>query len=778
MATFANVSQLSAAPEGCLLLRVTGTVQGVGFRPFVYRLALEHGVRGWVRNDAEGVLIEASGAWEGLARFKEAVAAEAPPAARVEAVVELSRGVDEPGDAAKGFVIVESEDGGAVSTLISPDLPVCADCLRELFDPADPRYRYPFINCTNCGPRYSIIHALPYDRPLTTMKAFELCQRCSAEYHDPLHRRFHAQPTACPACGPKLHYLNAAGGTLAKEEAAVRAAAAALRRGEVLAVKGLGGYHLACDARNPETVQALRERKFRKEKPFALMARDLEALAGYVALSPAARALLESPARPIVLLPKGPLPLPGGLAPENAYLGVMLPYTPLHYLLFDDGAPELLVMTSANRSSEPIVYRDEEALERLRCLADAFLVGERAIARRVDDSVTQLVADTPVMVRRARGYAPTPVVASPRFKGPILALGAELKNSVTLAAHGYAFVSQHLGDLGNLDTFEAFTETIRDLCHMYRVIEGECLVVRDLHPAYPSSRYAAALGGRGLAVQHHHAHVASVLAERDAWTVPVLGFGFDGAGLGEDGAVWGGEVLHGALSTGFARVGHLKYAPLPGGDAAAHNPMQAAVGFVSALGEEAVMRLIEPPFSFEEVRVHTAWQLVRRGLNTPQTSSIGRLFDVVSALTGFRRSLSFEGQAAIRLEALALERSSQRPYPFPFDGRTWDYGPLLEALMGDVVTGVPSAVVARRFHEALAEGVVAAACALQGHHPYEAVVVSGGVFQNRLLLELVAARLRASGFTLWHNERVPAGDGGISLGQAALAAGRGGAACA
>ncbi len=777
MAICANASPKSAALDGRLQLRVVGTVQGVGFRPFVYRLALEHGVRGWVRNDAEGVLIEASGPWGALARFQEALATKAPPAARVEAVLELSRGAGEPDGAAEGFAIVESEDGGAVSTLISPDLPVCADCLRELFDPADPRYRYPFINCTNCGPRYSIIHALPYDRPHTTMEAFELCQRCSAEYHDPLNRRFHAQPTACPACGPKLNYLNAAGETLAQEEAAICAAVAALRRGEVLAVKGLGGFHLACDACNPAAVQALRERKVRKEKPFALMARDLEALEGYVELSPAAKALLQSAARPIVLLPKGPKPLPDGLAPENAYLGAMLPYTPLHYLLFEAGAPALLVMTSANRSSEPIAYRDEEALARLRGLADAFLVGERAIARRIDDSVAQLVANTPVILRRARGYAPAPVVVSPRFKDPILALGAELKNSLTLAAHGYAFVSQHLGDLANLDAFEAFKEAIADLCRMYRVREGDCLAVRDLHPAYPSSRYAAALGGKVLAVQHHHAHVASVLAERDAWTVPVLGFSFDGAGLGEDGAVWGGEVLYGSITSGFARVGHLRYAPLPGGDAAARNPIQAAVGFVSALGEEAVMRLIEPPFSFEELRVRTAWQLVRRGLNAPPTSSIGRLFDAASALTGFRRGSSFEGQAAIRLESLAREVTAQPPYPFPFDGRTWDYGPLLDALMGDVLTGVASAVVARRFHEALAEGVLAAARALQGRYPYEAVVVSGGVFHNRLLLELVAARLRASGFTLWHNERVPAGDGGLSLGQAALAAG-GGAACA
>lgn len=765
-----------SAPEQRQQLRVTGTVQGVGFRPFIYRLARTHGLRGWVRNDARGVTIEVSGPAGVLERFQQAIMLEAPPAARVESVVVLEQG---PASDAVGFDIIGSQDDAQATTLISPDLPVCPDCLRELFDPTDRRYRYPFINCTNCGPRYSIITALPYDRPLTTMKDFAMCPRCQAEYDDPLDRRFHAQPTACPVCGPSLTYLGPSGQVLAQGEAVIARATLALRQGKILAIKGLGGYHLACDAQNEQAVQALRTRKYRKEKPFALMARSVHALAGVVELSGVARGLLESPARPIVLLPKGREPLPGALAPDNVSLGVMLPYTPLHHLLFAAGAPELLVMTSANRSSEPIAYQDEEALRRLAGLADAFVIGERPIARRVDDSVAQVVAGAPVVVRRARGYAPAPVVSSPRFEQPILALGAELKSSITLAAHGYAFVSQHLGDLSNVDAFTAFQETIDDLCRMYRLAPQECLIVHDQHPAYPSSRYAPTLGGERLAVQHHHAHIASVLAEKNAWDQPVLGFSFDGAGLGEDETIWGGEILHGSLTAGFTRVGQLRCAFLPGGDAAARTPVQAAVGFLAALGDDVFTRVLDEPFAFPEERVRLAQQLVRRGVNAPATTSVGRLFDTVAALTGFRRSMSFEGQAAMWLESLAWQAPPQSPYPFPFEGGCWDYAPLLEAVMDDVMAGHDAPVIARRFHEALAQGVLEATLALKPHSPFEAVALSGGVFHNRLLQERLAQRFREVGLELWCNQQVPAGDGGISLGQAALAAAqRGGSRCA
>lgn len=786
------------------LLRVTGTVQGVGFRPFVYRIARRDGLRGWVRNDVHGVTVEAIGAADQVERFAHALAAEAPPAARVEGVAELERG-PAPAPLPEGFVIVASEDARDVTIAISADLPVCDACLAELRDPADRRHGYAFINCTNCGPRYSIVEALPYDRPLTTMKAFAMCPTCEAEYHDPLDRRFHAQPTACPTCGPQLVFLDAAaavaaraaldGGACAVDadealvwrglvpdaprgEAALLATVAALQDGRIVAIKGLGGYHLACDARDEAAVAALRARKFRKEKAFAVMARDLDAIGEHALVDDVARTLLASSARPIVLLPKGPAPLPEALAPDNAALGVMLPYTPVHHLLFDAGAPDLLVMTSANRSSEPIAYRDADALASLEGLADVFLVGERPIARRVDDGVAQVVAGAATVVRRARGLAPAPVVRDARFEAPILALGAELKSSIALAVGGAAYVSQHLGDLSDFASFEAFRETVADLCAMYRVDPREVLVAHDRHPAYPSSRFAAGLGAATVAIGHHEAHVASVLVERGAWSTAALGFAFDGAGLGDDGSVWGGEVFHGNLEDGFERVAHLRPARLPGGDGAARTPVQAAAGWLAALGDEAFERVLRPPFAFPAERLTFARELVAADLRSPATTSVGRLFDTVAALTGFHRTMSFEGQAAIGLEAQAWAVAGADPYPWPFGTRgvdalpTWDHAPLLAAVLDDVEGGVPTAVVARRFHEALAHGVVAAALALRATHPFDVLALSGGVFQNRLLVERVVAGATAQGMEVWRNREVPANDGGVSLGQVALAAAR------
>jgi hydrogenase maturation protein HypF len=755
-------------------LRVSGTVQGVGFRPFVYRLARQHGLAGWVRNDAHGVTIEVVAESGVLDAFADAIPAEAPPAARVESVRELERG--EPGrDLPTGFVIVESEDAEGVTTAISPDLPVCDDCLREMRDPSDRRHRYPFVNCTNCGPRYSIIEALPYDRPLTTMRSFPMCGPCEAEYHDPLDRRFHAQPTACPDCGPRLRFVVDGDGTgEAWDDDALRATVAALRSGAIVAIKGLGGYHLACDATDAQAVEAMRERKYRKEKPFAVMGRDLAALEPHVVLGAASRALLTGAERPIALLPKRGAILPAGLAPDNASLGVMLPYTPVHHLLFDDGAPALLVMTSANRSSEPIAYRDDEALERLAGLADAFLIGERPIARRVDDSVAQVVGGTPAVARRARGYAPAPVVRSERFDAPLLALGAELKSSITLAVGGAAYVSQHLGDLSELESFVAFQETVFDLCAMYRVDPRSVRLVHDLHPAYPSTRFAEQLGGERVGVQHHAAHVASVLAERGAWDTRVLGIAFDGAGLGADGAVWGGEAFVGSLVAGLRRVAHLRPAYLPGGDAAARTPVQAAVGWLAALGDGVWERVAAPAIGLPTVRVQVARRLIERDLNTFTTTSVGRLFDTVAALTGFHRSMTFEGQAAIGLEAAALEAraagADRTPYPWPFDGRVWDHAPLLGAVLHDLERGRSRGEVALRFHEALAQGVADAAVSLRAEHAFERVVLSGGVFQNALLVERTESRLDNVDIQHWRNALVPTNDGGISLGQAALAA--------
>ncbi|MEJ2287165.1 MAG: carbamoyltransferase HypF [Deinococcales bacterium] len=753
------------------LIRVHGVVQGVGFRPFVYRLALRHQLAGWVLNDAQGVLIEAVGSPSALTSFLVALSAEAPAAARVDEVIALTR---EPARAPGApFEIRGSAREGAITTLISPDLAVCEDCLEELFDPADPRYRYPYINCTHCGPRYSIIEALPYDRPRTTMKHFPLCERCHAEYVDPSNRRFHAQPVACPECGPAYHLLDAGGREVATDDP-IASAAERLAAGAIVAVKGIGGYHLACDARDPAAVAALRERKVRKEKPFALMARDLSTARQVADVSGAEETLLTSPARPIVLLAKGRAELPADLAPDNADLGVMLPYAPLHHLLFAAGAPALLVMTSANRSSEPIAYRDVAALHDLSGLADAFLVGDRPIARRIDDSVAAVLDGSPSVLRRARGYAPAPVVSDPRFGegAPILALGAGLKNAITLGVAGHAFVSQHLGDLDHVEAALAFEETVRDLSAMYRVEPARARVIHDLHPDYGSSRLARALGAPTLAVQHHRAHIASVLAERRAWDTRVVGLAFDGAGLGEDGTVWGGEAFTGSLDEGLARAAYLRPAPLPGGDAAARHPEQAAVGFLWEQPPSLPWREL-----LGERTVRVAGRLIETGLRTPQTSSIGRLFDTAAALLGFRRPMSFEGQAAAFLESLARRSGAARTeaeagYPFPFEDGQWDHRPLLAALAGDVRRGVTAEACALRFHVALATGAVAAAEVLAAAHDAGTVALSGGVWQNRLLHGLTVRGLRATGLEPWWNERVPPGDGGVSLGQAALAASR------
>ena len=782
-----------AAGRISVRLRIRGVVQGVGFRPFVFRIGNRHGLDGWVRNDGEGVLIEASGPGSEVDAFVRALVEEAPFAAKVDETIELARRPLAPDEAPPSaeagtdtegprFRIVASGERGHPTTLISPDLPICPDCLRELFDQDDRRYRYPFINCTNCGPRWSIIESLPYDRPRTTMKAFPLCDACAADYDDPLDRRFHAQPVACPACGPTVRWLDATGTAQAIGDEAIRACADALAHGAIVAIKGLGGYHLACDARDAKAVEAMRTRKVRKDKPFALMARDLAIVDGAVHLDDTGRSLLSGPERPIVLAPRKDADLPDDLAPGAVDLGVMLPYTPVHHLLYDAGAPPLLVMTSANRAGEPIAYRDDDALARLGGLADAFLIGDRPIARRVDDSVATVVAGEPVMARRARGYAPAPVGRHPLFERPVLALGAGLKNVIVLATGGYAFVSQHLGDLDDFDVLVSFQEAIDDLLTMYDVDPHDAWIAHDLHPDYPSTRHAETLGGRLVGIQHHAAHVASVAAERDAWSERLLGIVFDGAGLGLDRTVWGGEILLGSVLEGFERVGHLAPVPLPGGDAAARTPAQAAVGFLGGIDEA----LWTP--RLDERRVWVAKAMIHAGINAPTTTSVGRLFDTVAALCGFEGTMTFEGQAAMALEADAWRAAWAAPlraggmdvhaarrvlddgYVLPFRHGVWETSPLLEAALIDLRDGVPPTRVALRFHAGLARGVRAAADALAASATFDGVALSGGVWQNRLLSELARIDLRDGGHRVWGNRQVPPGDGGVALGQAALAA--------
>jgi hydrogenase maturation protein HypF len=609
---------------------------------------------------------------------------------------------------------------------------------------------------------------LPYDRPNTTMKDWALDGYCSKEYANPANRRFHAQPVACPQCGPG-YYLHpprvSESGNTNLNDASIRQSAEILRSGGILAVKGLGGYHLACDARNILAVAALRDRKYRKEKPFAVMVRDLTAAHSLVNLSAEAEALLTSSARPIVLA-RARISLTG-VAPDNDELGVMLPYTPLHHLLFAACAPEFLVMTSANRSSEPIAYEDEDALQRLTGISDSFLIGQRQIARRVDDSVARAGTFGPVILRRSRGFAPGAVATLPT-EYPVLALGANLKNTITLVVAGQAFVSQHIGDLDHYQSLQAFQECIEDMISMYEVCKDELLLVHDLHPQYLSTAHAATLNvPRTHAVQHHRAHVASVLAERQEWDKRVIGISFDGTGYGDDGSIWGGEIFVGSLREGFERVAHLRPALLAGGDAAAHHPVQSAAGFLDQI--DGLPDVFIEPFCFPE-RYHFAMELVRRNIRTFGTTSIGRLFDAVAALLGFTREITYEGQAAIWLEQLARRAPSSDPYPFPFIDDDLDFRALLIAVAEDRARGRDVRQIARCFQRGIAQGLFNATSAISCRYGLDTVVLSGGVFQNELLLEDLKLLFDESELHVWTNHAVPSNDGGISLGQAALAA--------
>jgi hydrogenase maturation protein HypF len=741
-------------------IKVRGVVQGVGFRPFVYRLARTNGLTGWVLNEAEGVEIHLEGEETTLRVFIEELKTQPPPAASIATLRVMPA---EPAGCTE-FLILTSQRRQKPTVRVSPDLPVCDECLRELFDPQNRRFHYPYINCTNCGPRYTVIESLPYDRCNTTMAKWRLDDYCAAEYGDPLNRRFHAQPVACTHCGP--HYYFQSGDQIVRGDSeVVRVAVQRLKAGDILAIKGLGGYHLVCDARNAVSVAALRTRKYRKEKPFALMTKDIATARGIVKLTSQSEELLASAARPVVLNPSKVELFE--VAPDNDELGVMLPYTPLHHLLFEAGAPEILVMTSANRSTEPITYEDDEATQRLRGIADGFLIGERPIARRVDDSVVRAGAFGPAILRRARGYAPGAVAALPSER-PILALGADLKNTVTLVVKGQAIVSQHIGDLDHYQAFRAFQATVRNLLAMYEIQPDKLLVVHDAHPQYVSTLHALELGAaEKRAVQHHRAHIASVIAERGAWDQHVTGVSFDGTGYGDDHSIWGGEIFAGSARAGFERVAHLRGAVLPGGDAASSYPVQAAAGFLEQLDE--LPDVTSQPFSFG-ARYLDAVRLVRKNTRTFPTTSMGRLFDTAAALCGFTREATFEGQAAMWLENLARQSRETDGYPFPYASGELDFRPLLKAVIRDRSRGRDVGEVARAFHRGIALGVRDALMHLRSVYESGTIVLSGGVFQNELLLSDLKTLLERDSFAIWTNHAVPANDGGISLGQAALAA--------
>ncbi|BDU76822.1 carbamoyltransferase HypF [Mesoterricola sediminis] len=740
---------------GRLRIRVDGVVQGVGFRPFVYRLARARGLGGWVLNRPEGVLLEVEGPDADLDGFRTALTVEAPAPARIRALT--WEPLPETGE--RTFAIRESEAGGLARPSVPPDLATCPDCLRELADPADRRYQYPFINCTYCGPRFTLIAALPYDRPLTSMKDFPLCPACAREYEDPLDRRFHAQPVACPVCGPRVVLLDPAGAPLGGLAEAARLLAA----GGILALKGLGGFQLLVDAASAAAVAALRRRKHREEKPFAVLYPSLEAAAADTRIGPAEAALLASPQAPIVLVEKREAPgVAEGVAPGNPRLGVFLATTPLHRLLLDRvGRP--LVCTSGNLSDEPMAIAEAEALDRLGGIADAFLVHDRPILRPVDDSVVRLDPHGPTLLRRARGYAPQahPV---PGGDPPVLALGAHQKNTLCLLDRGQALVSQHLGDLHTAEGAALLARTAEDLLAFFRVEPAR--VACDLHPDYASSRLAERLSAQWgvplVRVQHHHAHVAAVAAEAGL-AGPLGGLAWDGAGLGPDGTIWGGEALR-LAGTGFTRAAWLRPFPLPGGDRAAREPARAALGLLWAVrGDLEAGQGWVAPEAAEVIRGALASRL-----NTPLTSSVGRLFDAVAAMTGIRAHRGYEGQAAMALEYAALRSSDTGTYPWAFrdrDGLEADPGPLVEALLADRARGLAPEACARRFHQALAD----LALAMAERTGCRQVVLSGGCFQNALLTALVRARLAAAGLEPVSPTAFPPHDGGLSLGQAYLA---------
>src|SRR5918912_4003489 len=754
---------------------VRGIVQGVGFRPFIYSLARRHGLAGLVRNDAEGVHIEVEGSPEALDLFVRGIVDEAPPLAVVEAVSSWPLAVR----GERAFRIEESREGAQRRALISPDVATCADCLRELFDPADRRYRYPFINCTNCGPRFTIVQDVPYDRAKTTMSVFEMCPECQREYDDPSDRRFHAQPNACPVCGPQVRLLDRFGHELhSKPEDPLLRAGWMLRGRAVLAIKGLGGYHLACDPFDDRAVRTLRGRKVRQDKPFALMARDLEQVRELCRVGPEEERLLTSPSCPIVLLERlEDSGVAGEVAPRQKTLGVMLAYTPLHHLLLHDaGIP--LVMTSGNRSDEPIAYRDEEAFEQLWDIADFFLVHDRPIHMRCDDSVVRVTGERTYPIRRSRGYAPTPLGVAESFGRHTLACGGELKNTFCVAKERHVFLSHHIGDLENYETLRSFREGVEHYCRLFDA-QPE-LVAYDLHPEYLSTKYARELEETGLpavAVQHHHAHVASCLADNERpGEERVIGVALDGTGYGTDGTVWGGEFLEGSIREGFARRAHLEYAPLPGGAAAIRQPWRMALAQLLALyGEEAVLKL---PLSVVrragERNVRLVSRLVERELNTPPTSSAGRLFDAVAALVRVPGSwrTTYEGQAAIELELAAKGPASQR-YPFRLrpEGEGWvvETRETVAGVVEDLLAGREAGEISSRFHRTVAEMVVAGCEKIRETGGVSAVALSGGTFQNMLLLGQVIGLLEEKGFDVYRHRRVPANDGGLALGQAVLA---------
>jgi hydrogenase maturation protein HypF len=750
-------------------IAIRGAVQGVGFRPFVYRLATAMKLLGWVLNSPQGVFIEVEGEKEDLDSFLLRLQEEKPEPSFIQS---LEFSLLDPLHFT-GFEIRSSETGGAQSALILPDIATCRECLTEVLDPGNRRYRYPFTNCTHCGPRFTIIESLPYDRPNTSMKVFEMCRDCRNEYENPHARRFHAQPNACPVCGPKLQLWDVSGNLLSSEDEALLGAAEAVREGKIVAVKGLGGFHLIADARNEDAVADLRLRKHREEKPFALMYASLEQIQEDCTVSPMEARLLGSAESPIVLLERKPHGEATGIAPnvapDNPYLGAMLPYTPLHHLLMQELSSPMIA-TSGNLSDEPICIDEREALARLAGIADLFLVHNRPIVRHVDDSILRVVLGRELVLRRARGYAPLPIHCS-RLAPGSLAVGAHLKNTVALTVDDNVFLSQHIGDLENKEASEAFQGVIRSFRHLYRVDPAR--VIADLHPDYLSTKFARECGIPLLSIQHHYAHVAACMAENEL-EGRVLGISWDGTGYGLDGTIWGGEFLL-TDETSFTRTAAFRKFRLPGGAPAIKEPRRTALGVLYEILGKSVFeqRDATPVRFFSDQEISVLSQMLQKGIQSPWTSSVGRLFDAVSSLSGLRQTIKFEGQAAMELEfAIGFENTGET-YPFAVSneveaapsasapGMIVDWEPMIRAILKDVRDAIPLARIAIKFHNTLVEIIIEVARRVSE----ERVVLTGGCFQNKFLLEHAVQRLEAEGFRPYWHQRVPPNDGGIALGQ-------------
>ena len=756
-------------------ITVRGVVQGVGFRPFVYRLAAEEGLAGFIGNDTGGVTIEIEGPAEKVEAFRRRLKDEAPPLSRIDSVV--AQGIPPKGE--ENFRIVLSDVSGQVSTGIPSDAATCADCLRELRDPKDRRYRYPFLNCTNCGPRFTITRSIPYDRPQTSMARFKMCAECQAEYDDPADRRFHAQPNACPVCGPRVWMVGPDGVEIPSADP-ITEGIDRLMAGEIMAIKGIGGFHLAVDATNEFAVMRLRDRKHRYGKPLAVMVRDLEAARELCVMTPQEEELLLTFARPIVLAPKR---TGGGIAPSVApgipWLGVFLPYAPLQHLFFANARVQALVMTSANLSEEPIAIDNDEVLERLKAIADAFLMHDREILQRCDDSVMAQVDGVSQLIRRARGFVPL-TVPLPFEAPPLLAVGGHLKNVFALARGRFVYQSQHLGDLENLTGLDFFRESLAHLMHTFE-IEPKT-VVHDLHPGYLSTSWAKEWakehGKRVIAVQHHHAHIAACMAEHGL-EGPVIGLSLDGTGYGTDGRIWGGEVLVSRLEA-YERFAHLDYVPMPGGEAAIREPWRMALGALHSAGLQIESTEVLAAVGVKQKDAHVILRMIERGLNTPLTSSCGRLFDAVAAVVLGRGVVDYEAQAAIELEGIAIDEPDELEsgYAFEWLGGDWkahepariSAGPLWRALFEDLRSGVAKPRIAARFHAGVAAAFTRGAVEARTATGVGQVALSGGCMHNRRLVRLLRAGLEAQGFEVLQHVQVSPGDGGLSYGQAVVAA--------